>query len=122
MAEKHDAPAEAQDSTLPASGIARLATPDDLPLPPGMPGMHPPMRTPAFTADNTPCLRGPCRYYWEVWTHFEHGNALDTPGLGEPRERAASCMRHPGVEMPITADAPVLACNQWSPIDPKENP
>ena len=121
MAKKHEAPADAQDTSVRAGLAERVLATAQPPLPVGLPGMDAPPRAPDFSADNTPCLRGPCRYYWEVWTHFEHGNVADTPGLGEPRERAASCMRHPGVEMPITADAPVLACNQWSPVD-KENP
>lgn len=117
MAKRHDTFDGDQPSWPGDSASPNESAPPLPPMPPGLPGGHLPPTTPKFTAENTPCLRGPCRYYWEVWTHFEHGNARDTPGLGEPRERSASCMRHPGVEMQITADAPVLACNQWSPAD-----
>ena len=82
----------------------------------------PPAPAPAFCASNVPCLRGPCRHYFEIWGHFEHGNPPDTPGIadGQLRVRAMSCMRVAGKEFDLSADAPILACNQWDPLLPDD--
>jgi hypothetical protein len=71
---------------------------------------------PEFDALHSPCLRA-CRYYHYVEAHFDHGNAPGTLAR-QPRQRRPMCMRQRGVFLELSADAPVLECNQWDPIDP----
>jgi len=72
-------------------------------------------QAPAFDPINTPCLRGPCRHYFESYTHLDHGNAPGTLDA-QPRQRYLFCTVHPGVEYELSADAPVLGCNRWHPL------
>ena len=72
-------------------------------------GDHPP----PFDDEHVPCLRGPCAHLLMFFTHFPHSNG---PVEKQPRERHMYCMRNAGVELPLTADAPVVECNQWLPM------
>lgn len=81
---------------------------------PMMASMQPASKPPPYAAEFCPCLRGPCEFLHEVWTHFDHGNAVDA--LAEqPKQRRISCMAQRGVYLEMSADAPVLECNLWRP-------
>lgn len=71
---------------------------------------------PPFDASHCPCLRGPCRHLHQVWTHFDHGNAVGSLGQ-QPRQRRITCTAQYGVFLEMSADAPVLECNRWDPDD-----
>lgn len=75
-----------------------------------------PSSAPPFSPTHCPCLRGPCKYLWIVRTHFEHGNAPGTLATS-PTYRKLICTSHPGVNNEMSADAPVLECNRWVPLD-----
>jgi hypothetical protein len=73
---------------------------------------------PAFDAAHCPCLRD-CRHFHRVVHHFEHGNAPGTLAR-QPRHTKLLCMAQPGVFLEMSADAPVLECSLWDPLNPAE--
>lgn len=111
MAKSDEASSAEQNGSAPVRG------PDGLPAPfPIVPGEPP--KAPLFTASNVPCLRGPCRYYFTASAHLDIGNPADgLPEDYEPRSTYHYCMRIPGVELELSADEPILACNAWDPSD-----
>lgn len=87
--------------------------------PDGSAGIGAPTPIPPATVDNFVCLRGPCRYYWELVTHVETGNPAETweaLGLEPPRQINRVCLVNPGHETELTDDN-VYACNRWDPED-----
>lgn len=84
-----------------------------------------------LTAQNSVCVRGPCRYYWHVVTDFPAGNPESTwdgklidPKTGlpvtKPQQHNHSCLVQPGLEMDMTEDV-IFACNRWDPVDPQSD-
>lgn len=91
-------------------------------------GSPPPL--PPSTPEFFVCLRGPCRYYWEMVTEMPAGNPAGTFGkdglrdeLGnpvpEPRQITRTCTAHTGTETDLTDDN-VYACNLWDPLEQGE--
>lgn len=136
--DQHDGEHDELDDTenrvrVPLETYARI---EAAPLPPMSPdggvmpgaGLAPPAPVPAATPDNFVCLRGPCRYYWEIVTHLVSGNPKDTwdveDGLKDqdgkpleaPRQISRSCLVHPGGETELTDDV-VYRCNRWDPLE-----
>jgi hypothetical protein len=74
-----------------------------------------------FTPAEVPCIRGPCRHYFQAISHFDHGNPAGTfePGY-EPVQRHHMCKAIPGVPLELSADSPVYECNHWDPVDATE--
>lgn len=70
---------------------------DGLPLPPGMSEamIGPPPPLPPADPRLFVCLRGPCRYLWEVVAHYDSGNPAETwdptRGLREGQIRCPDC-------------------------------
>jgi len=60
---------------------------------------------------NFVCLRGPCRYYFEIASHFEG----EAPEGITPKQFSRVCTVVKGVETDIT-DNVIYACNMWAPI------
>lgn len=74
---------------------------------------------PPFAPEHCPCLRGPCRYFWQLRTHFDHGNAAGTLEQ-QPRFRRLLCTAQDGVYLSMSADAPVLECDRWDPLSERD--
>lgn len=88
----------------PVPGYGQLGTPDP---------------APSLDPSTFICKRD-CRYYYEAVSHFEHGSSgVYKEGEG-PREWTRACMRIEGVWLEISGDAPVLECNQWDPLSPRD--
>jgi hypothetical protein len=82
-------------------------------------GIAPAAGPPAPSPENSVCLRGPCRHYWEMETDFDAGNPAGTfeaLGLKEPRQKHRTCLRSPAAETTL-GSFPVRACDQWDPMD-----
>jgi hypothetical protein len=90
--------------------------PDGAPV---MQAVAPPAPAPPFDPVNCPCLRGPCRHLFVVKTHFDHGNSPDSL-TEQPKYRKLMCAAQEGVHLEMSADAPVLECNRWDPMEPGE--
>lgn len=136
--EKARAPRERFDDIEPSpvgfGGIEGIAAP------------APPTPEPEVSAENMVCLRGPCRYYWEMVTHVDAGNAGGTFGgedglrevtdvavaddgeveltYGEglvqmPKQMNRVCLVNSGYETELTGDC-VYECSRWDPEDPSD--
>ncbi len=67
------------------------------------------------------CLRGPCKYLWQVQTNFDHGNTKGTFEEGkEPKRISRSCLRR-SPEMDLDGMC-VYTCNQHSNTSLREDP
>lgn len=106
---------------------AVAVAPDGGPVP-GIIG--PPVSIPDATPALFVCLRGPCRYYWELATLLVSGNPAETWGEGglkdesgkpirPPRQITRSCTYQDGIDTQFTDDI-VYACNRWDPILPAD--
>lgn len=96
---------------------------------PQLPDLSP--SVPAATPDTFMCMRGPCRYYWQLETFFASGNPKDTwdaeDGLKDedgapvrmPNQITRTCLAHPGTETDLTDDC-VFSCTKWDPLTPRE--
>lgn len=85
-------------------------------------GIKPPGGAPKLTEETMVCLRGPCRHYWHMTTHFEAGNPADTweaLGLKAPRHHHHTCLVNPGMETEFEDDC-VYECNLWDPMTSAE--
>lgn len=91
-------------------------------------GLPPPI--PAATPQNFVCLRGPCRFYWQMETFMSSGNPAATWGpdglkdesghaIRAPRQILRTCLAHPGTETELTEDC-VFDCNLWDPLTTRE--
>ena len=86
---------------------------------------------PAARPETFVCLRGPCRFYWELETFMASGNPQTTwdPEIGlkdehgkpirMPRQVNRTCLVHPGTETELTEDV-VYNCSRWDPMSPRE--
>lgn len=71
--------------------------------------------TPIPKADETNlvCLRGPCKYYFEVKKRVPHGNPVGTfTPETEPRQTTRICLK---ANADLTDEA-IYDCNAWLPI------
>lgn len=68
---------------------------------------------PEATPENMVCLRD-CRYYMEVVSRFNAGNAKGTLGF-QPRQINRFCKAIPGTDIDLT-DELVSECSDWDPI------
>lgn len=112
-------------ATYAAVELAPLAlAPDGGP----MPSATLPLAIPPATPEVFVCLRGPCRFYWQIATVIDHGNlgvfgadGLRDPVTGatyaEPRQLHRTCLAAPGIETDLT-EATVVECDRWEPRDP----
>ena len=125
------------DSGKVKAPLDQYAQVEPAPLPPighdgapilGAIGLPPPV--PAATPRNFVCLRGPCRFYWELHTFMGSGNPAATWGedglkdedgnrIREPRQINRVCLVHPGTETELTEDC-VFHCTKWDPLLPRE--
>lgn len=86
---------------------------NELPPPPGFVGQPEPEEE--ATHDTLVCLRGPCRYYWELETKANvHANGLESVFKGRMMNRF--CLRHTGDADPSIGGESIYACNQWHPL------
>jgi hypothetical protein len=69
---------------------------------------------PEMTAQNTPCARGPCRYYWHMTSIGPDG------GISGLQQHSHACIRNAGMETDLGDDC-VFECNMWDPMDPAEH-
>ncbi len=118
------------------SPIEQFSAIEPSPLPPIAPdggfagpiGAPPPI--PPATPDTFMCLRGPCRFYWELITHMESGNPAETWGeeglrdehgepIAQPRAISRTCVANTGHETDLTDDN-VYECNRWDPLTARE--
>jgi hypothetical protein len=109
--------------------IGGLAAAPDGGIAPGPIGDTP--QVPAATPEQFICLRGPCRYYWQLETFFASGNPTSTwdpehglkdehgNPLRQPSQISRSCLVHPGTETELTDDL-VYDCSRWDPLTPRE--
>ena len=125
------------DSGKVKAPMDQYASVEPAPLPPIGPDGAPmllalgnPSPVPAATPQNFVCLRGPCRFYWELHTFMGAGNPAGTWGedglkdedghrIREPRQINRACLAHPGTETELTEDC-VFECNKWDPLTPRE--
>lgn len=124
--DKYKAPIE-QYENIEAAALPPIAP--DGGFTPGLLGLPP--SVPAATPATFVCLRGPCRYYWELVTFMAAGNPSGTFGEGGlvdpvtgktvsiPRQINRTCLVHAGTETELTEDT-VYDCNLWDPIVPAE--
>lgn len=119
---------EERDSGKTFEPAAKFDDIEPAPLPPmgtdGAPvpgaGIGLPAGPPKWTADNSVCMRGPCRYYWYLVTTFPSGNPADTweaIEVPEPHQHHHLCLVHPGLETDLTDDC-VYKCSRWDPQPP----
>ena len=64
---------------------------------------------PTFTPENCICVRGPCRHYLEVTSHFDAANSEDVF-----RQRNRYCLLPHGEPLDLVDDV-VYDCNKWHP-------
>lgn len=97
---------------------------------PGPVGVPP--AVPSATPDHFICLRGPCKFYWELETFMAIGNPKDTFGpdglkdpetgvpIRAPRQVNRVCLAAaPGLEYELT-DELVYDCSRWTPMTARE--
>lgn len=76
----------------------------------------------AMTPENTICLRGPCRHFWQLVSTAPMGNPKGTfeeLGLREPRQYSYACLTHPGTETDLGEDV-IYECSRWDPMTNRE--
>ncbi len=128
QADKHRSPTDAykdfEPGPLPAIAPDGGFVPSAGPI--GLPAAIPPAHPDSFI-----CLRGPCRYYWQLETFLESGNPKETwdPEIGlkdehgepirMPRQITRTCLAHPGTTQELTEDT-VFSCNRFDPLSPRE--
>jgi hypothetical protein len=91
------------------------------PLPPTapdgtfVPTLIQPEPIPEATPETMACLRGPCRFYVEIKSRFQHGNTKGTLDH-EPVQINRFCKAIQGTDIDLT-DELVHDCNHWDPMD-----
>ncbi len=92
------------------------------PLPPQAPDgglvLTPPRSLPQLPA--MLCERGPCRCFHLATAAVDAQTPLDGTEGYEPTQKIMACYPNPGIELELTLDAPITACNRWDPLDPSE--
>lgn len=99
--------------------LNRLLAEEIVPIVPGPGGFMPslplvPEPIPPATPETMVCLRGPCKYYVEIVSMFQHGNTKGTLERA-PRQQNRFCRAIEGTDIDLT-DELVFECNTWEPL------